>query len=136
MVPTGEIKPVEGTDFDLRKLAPIRRMRDGRRLIYDINYVVAMSKASEPRHQARLESPLNGVALDVLSTEPGVQFYDGATMNVTVPGLGGRRYGVSSGLCFEPQLFPDSPNHANFPSTTLRPGETYRQTTLFAFSRN
>ena len=56
-------------------------------------------------------------------------------MNVPVPGLGGRRYGVNAGCCFEPQLFPDAPNHPNFPSSILRPGETYRQTTLFAFSR-
>ena len=135
LVPTGEIRPVDGTGYDRRTLAPIRLMRDGKRFAYDINLVVAPAKSAAPRHQARLESAKNGVALDVWSTEPGVQFYDGAYVNVAVPGLGGRRYGANSGVCFEPQFFPDAPNHDNFPSAVLRPGETYRQTTRFAFSR-
>jgi aldose 1-epimerase len=135
LVPTGEIRPVEGTDYDRRVLAPIRRLRDGRCFAYDINYVVARERSAEPRRQARLESAVNGVALEVWSTEPGVQFYDGGHMSVAVPGLGGRRYGVSAGVCFEPQLFPDAPNHPDFPSAILRPGEIYRQQTRFIFSR-
>ncbi len=135
LVPTGEIRPVDGTGYDLRTLAPIRLTQDGKRFAYDINYVVARTKAAEPRHHARLEADKSGVALDVWSTEPGVQFYDGAYVNVAVPGLGGRRYGTNAGCCFEPQLFPDAPNHPEFPSAVLRPGETYRQTTRFAFSR-
>lgn len=135
LVPTGEIRPVDGTGFDRRALAPIRLIKDGKRFAYDINYLVAPAKAAATRHQARLESEKSGIALDVWSTEPGVQFYDGAYVNVGVPGLGGRRYGPNSGCCFEPQLFPDAPNHANFPSAVLRPGETYRQTTRFVFSR-
>lgn len=135
LVPTGEIRPVDGTGFDRRTMAPIRLMQDGKRFAYDINLVVAATKAAEPRHQARLESDRNGIALDVWSTEPGVQFYDGAYVSVGVPGMGGRRYGANAGCCFEPQLFPDAPNHPDFPSAVLRPGETYRQTTRFAFSR-
>lgn len=135
-VPTGEIRSVAGTPFDFRSLRPIHREVDGNRFPYDVNMVVAREKAVAPRPVARLRSPMNGVEVNVLSTEPGVQFYDGQSMNVTVPGLGGRRYGVSSGVCFEPQLFPDAPNHPGFPSAVLRPGETYRQTTLFRFSRN
>lgn len=135
LVPTGEIRPVDGTGFDRRDLAPIRLMRDGKRFVYDINLVVAPTKSAAPRHQARLESDRSGVALDVWSTEPGVQFYDGSYVNVAAPGLGGRRYGQNAGCCFEPQLFPDAPNHPEFPSAVLRPGETYRQTTRFAFSR-
>ncbi|HET7718106.1 MAG TPA: aldose epimerase family protein [Bauldia sp.] len=135
LVPTGEIRPVAGTAHDRRAAAPIRRIVDGKRFVYDINYVVASVRAAEPRHQARLESPRSGIALDVWSTEPGVQFYDGAYVNVAAPGLDGRRYGPNSGCCFESQLFPDAPNHEAFPSAVLRPGETYRQRTRFVFSR-
>lgn len=135
LVPTGEIRAVDGTGFDRRALAPIRLMRDGKRFVYDTNFVVAPARSGTPRHQARLESDGSGLALDVWSTEPGVQFYDGAYVDVGVPGLGGRRYATNAGCCFEPQLFPDAPNHPEFPSAVLRPGETYRQTTRFAFSR-
>jgi aldose 1-epimerase len=135
-IPTGEILPVAGTLFDFRELRPIRRTNGASRFEYDINYVVAAARAAEPRPVARLESPRGDVALDVSSTEPGLQFYDGCMMKeIPVPGLDGRRYGLNAGCCFEPQVFPDSPNHPGFPSAILRPGETYRQTTLFAFSR-
>jgi aldose 1-epimerase len=135
-IPTGEIAKVEGTVYDFRRMRPIRLERDGKRVEYDLNYVVARARAAEPRPMVRLESPKNGVALEVSSTEPGVQFYDGCMMHVGVPGLGGRRYPVNGGCCFEPQVFPDAPNHPNFPTSVLRPGETYRQTTVFAFSRS
>ena len=135
-IPTGAILPVAGTLFDFRELRPIRRTNGANRFEYDINYVVAEARAAEPRPVARLESPSGDVALDVASTEPGLQFYDGCMMKeIPVPGLDGRRYGLNAGCCFEPQVFPDSPNHPGFPSAILRPGETYRQTTLFAFSR-
>ena len=111
-------------------------MKDGKRFPYDINYVVDHDEVGRRRgRQARLQSPKNGVSLDVASTEPGVQFYDGAWMNVPVPGLGGRQHGACGGCCFEPQFFPDAANHPNFASPILRPGETYRQTTLFSFAR-
>jgi aldose 1-epimerase len=135
LIPTGAILPVAGTVYDLREPQPIRRMVEGKRVVYDLNYVVDRRRAAAPRLMARLETPANGMSLDVLSTEPGVQFYDGSMMNIRTPGLGGRRYPVNGGCCFEPQCFPDAPNHPHFPSTVLRPGETYRQTTLFAFSR-
>ncbi len=136
LVPTGEIRPVDGTDYDFRQMRPVRRMVDGKRFQYDVNMVVAMAKAAEPRPVARLHSSKNGVGLAIHSTEPGVQFYDGNMMKpIPVPGLDGARYGLSSGLCFEPQLFPDAPNHPNFQSSILRPGETYRQVTQYVFSR-
>jgi aldose 1-epimerase len=134
-VPTGEIRSVAGTDYDLRSAGPIRRMTDGKRFTYDINYAVGGTKSAVPRRQARLQSAKNGVSLEVASTEPGVQFYDGAWLNVRVPGLGGRQHGPSAGCCFEPQYFPDAANHPNFASPMLRPGDTYRQTTLFTFGR-
>jgi aldose 1-epimerase len=135
LVPTGEIAPVAGTPYDLRAEAPIGRMVDGKRFVYDINYAVDRNRAEVPRRVARLHSPRNGMVLDVASTEPGVQFYDGVSMNVGVPGLGGRTYRVNGGCCFEAQVYPDGANHADFPSPILRPGETYRQTTVFAFSQ-
>lgn len=135
-IPTGEIVAVAGSDYDFRAARQIRQTRDGIRIVFDKNYVVARHKAPKPVQHARLASSKSGVVLDVASTEPGVQFYDGGYLNVPVPGLGGRRYSVNGGCCFEPQFFPDAVNHPGFPSPILRPGETYRQTTLFAFSRS
>lgn len=134
-IPTGELAPVAGSDYDFRSLRPIRWMRGPDRLTYDLNYAPAMSSAAVPRPMVRLESPLSRIALDVASTEPGVQFYDGYLLGVPVPGLDGRRYGPCAGCCFEPQRFPDAPNHPGFPSSVLRPGETYRQLSRFSFSR-
>jgi aldose 1-epimerase len=134
-IPTGEIVAVAGSVYDFRSLRPIREMRDEERVVFDKNFVVGRARAAAPRPHARLESPNNGVALDIASTEPGVQFYDGHKINVPVPGLGGRSYGVCGGCCFEPQVFPDAPNHAGFPSSILRPGETYRQSTVYSFTR-
>jgi aldose 1-epimerase len=135
LVPTGEIVSVAGSVFDFRAPKPVRQTRQGERVVFDKNFVVARQKSDDVRTQVRMTSPKNGVVLQVSSTEPGVQFYDGTYLQVPVPGLGGRTYHPNGGCCFEPQLFPDAPNHASFPSSILRPGETYRQTSLFAFSR-
>lgn len=135
LVPTGEILSVAGSVFDFRAPKPVRQTRQGERVVFDKNFVVARQKTDELRTQVRVTSPKNGIVLQVSSTEPGVQFYDGTYLQVPVPGLGGRMYHPNGGCCFEPQLFPDAPNHASFPSSILRPGETYRQTSLFAFSR-
>ncbi|CAN5194355.1 galactose mutarotase [soil metagenome] len=134
-IPTGEIVAVAGSVYDFRSPKPIRQMRSGERVVFDKNFVVDRSKASAPRPAARIHSNQSGITLDVTSTEPGVQFYDGSKLDVPVPGLGGRRYGPSAGCCFEPQVFPDAPNHTGFPSSILRPGDTYRQLSRFTFSR-
>ncbi len=134
-IPTGEIVAVAGSVYDFRAARPIRQMRGGERVVFDKNFVVDRAKSSSPRPHARLHSPKSGVTLDIASTEPGVQFYDGYMMRVPVPGLDGRTYLVNGGCCFEPQAFPDAPNHPGFPSSILRPGETYRQSTLYSFSR-
>ena len=137
MIPTGAIVPVTGTDFDFRKPRRIRRMNGTGRIEYDVNFVVDAVKASVPRPVARLASPRGDITLDIASTEPGVQFYDGCMMRVIpVPGLDGRKYGLNAGCCFEPQYFPDSPNRPEFPSAVLRPGETYHHTALFTFARH
>ena len=135
-VPTGEILSVAGSDFDFRTARPLRQMRGGGRVGFNKNFVIARRKSARPLAHARVFSPRNGVVLEVASTEPGIQFYDGVFMNIPVPGLGGRRYAVNAGCCFEPQLFPDAINHPGFPSPILRPGETYRQVTTFSFSRH
>ena len=115
-IPTGAILPVAGTDYDFRASAADPAHEGGKRVAYDINFVLSESRAAEPRSIARLESPDGDVALDIASTEPGVQFYDGCMMKeIPVPGLDGRRYGLNGGCCFEPQFFPDSPNHPDFP---------------------
>ena len=134
-IPTGEIVAVAGSVFDFRARRPIRQMRSGKRVTFDKNFVIDRAKAAAPRPHVQLRSPKSGVTLEVASTEPGVQFYDGHKLQVPVPGLGGRSYGVCAGCCFEPQVFPDAPNHPGFPSSILRPGETYRQSTRYVFSR-
>ncbi len=135
-IPTGEIVPVSETQYDFRKARPIRRKNGGEPIDYDINYAVSFARARAPRPVARLESPKGDIAVDFASTEPGLQFYDGCNMKpIPVPGLGGRRYDRNSGCCFEPQYYPDAPNHPGFPSAVLRPGVTYRQVTRYGFSR-
>ena len=134
-IPTGEIVAVAGSVYDFRALRPIRDLRGGERVVFDKNFVIDRAKAAAPRQHARLQSPKSGITLDVASTEPGCQFYDGYMMRVPVPGLEGRRYAPTSGCCFEPQVFPDAPNHSAFPSSILRPGETYRQATHYVFAR-
>ena len=134
-IPTGEIRAVAGTPFDFRAARPIRLMQEGSRVSYDHNFVVARDKAAEPRFMARVVGPASSTALEIHSTEPGVQFYDGAYLGVPVPGLGGRNIAANAGLCLEPQFFPDTPNKPQFGSAVLRPGETYRQVTEYRFTK-
>ena len=91
-------------------------------------------KAGELRLVARVSEPVTGRVLEVLTTEPGVQFYTGNFLDGSVTGKGGKAYKRRSGFCLETQHFPDSPNQPSFPSTVLRPGQTYRTTTVFRFS--
>jgi aldose 1-epimerase len=134
-IPTGEIVAVAGTHFDFRAPRPIRKVHNGGRVLVDKNFVVARRKSARPVAHAWIASARNGLRLDVSSTEPGLQFYDGSYLAVPARGLGGRRYRANRGCCFEPQIFPDAVNHPGFPSPILRPGETYRQVTRFAFSQ-
>jgi len=139
LIPTGEIAPVAGTPFDFRTETPIgarigqenTQLRFGRG--YDHNWVLDRGTRSGLVHAARLVEPSSGRTLDVSTTEPGVQFYSGNFLDGSIRGKGGRVYAHRSGLCLETQHFPDSPNHANFPSTILRPGTTYRSRTVFSF---
>ena len=134
LIPTGEIVAVSGTPFDFRKARPVRFFVDGKRAGYDHNFVVARDKADGPRLLARVTDGAGTVELEVHSTEPGVQFYDGAYLAVPVKGLGDRTITSNGGLCLEPQIFPDTPNKPQFGSAVLRPDETYRQLTEYRFS--
>jgi aldose 1-epimerase len=139
LIPTGEIMSVKDSPFDFRKSRPIRlRGTDGARVWYDHNYILRRDRRQpspalglEIAHAATLRSPRNGLAMEVWTTEPALQVYDGAKTNTPVPGLDGAPYGPASGLCLEPQHVPDSPNLPHFPDTTLRPGELYRQVTEY-----
>jgi aldose 1-epimerase len=139
LIPTGQIAPVAGTPFDFRRSTRIgKRIRDNHPQLligrgYDHNWVL-------DRHgqglelAARLEDPSSGRVLEVLTQEPGIQFYSGNFLDGTLVGTSGRTYRQGDGLALETQHFPDSPNHPNFPSTVLRPGERYDTTTVYRFS--
>ena len=139
LIPTGKLASVKGTPFDFRKSTPIgarineanEQLKNGKG--YDHNWVADKL----PGHLgmiAKVEDPRSGRVMEVISTEPGVQFYSGNFLDGTIIGKGNKVYNFRNGFCFEPQHFPDSPNHKNFPSTVLRPGETYKNTIIYRFS--
>jgi aldose 1-epimerase len=138
LIPTGEAAPVEGTPFDFRKPTAIgaRIHEDDEQLLrgkgYDHNFVLN-SSGSRLSLAARVKDPKSGRVLEVLTDQPGVQFYAGNFLDGSVKGKGGRAYGQRQGFCLETQHFPDSPNQPGFPSTVLKPGERYRTTTIFRF---
>ena len=133
-IPTGRTLPVAGTPHDFRAMRPVLMQGASGRMLYDDNWCLSDAPADTPRFAARLEAPAGGIAMELLTTEPGLQLYDGSKVNVPVPGLDGRRYGAACGLCLEAQRWPDAPNHPGFPSAVLRPGETYRQVTQYRFA--
>ena len=136
LIPTGAIDPVEGTPLDFRKAtaigARIAEMK-GEPGGYDHNFVLD-SGGGGLAFAARVHDPKTGRIVEMSTTEPGVQFYSGNFLDGTVAGRGGRAYEKHHGLCLEAQHFPDSIHHANFPDAVLRPGETYKQTTVYKFS--
>jgi aldose 1-epimerase len=138
-IPTGELKPVDGTPFDFRKPTPIgERINDDDPQLkfaggYDHNFVLN-KLPGEFGLAATVYEPTSGREMEVWASAPGVQFYSGNSLNSTMKGKGGWVYQTRDGFCFEPQGFPDSPNHPNFPSTELKPGETYKNTIIYKFS--
>jgi aldose 1-epimerase len=132
-IPHGGPRDVTGTPFDFREMAPVVRHDAGERVLYDHNFCLSDQRVPK-RLVAELASDLSDVRMSVLTTEPGIQFYAGFKMNVAVPGLGGRRYGPSAGLCLETQIWPDAINQPGFPDAILHPGEVLRQETDYAFS--
>ena len=140
LIPTGLIASVAGMPFDFRRSTAIgarinesnEQLRFGKG--YDHNWVIDRDSQGTLVLAARLEDPVSGRRLEISTTEPGVQFYTGNFLDGSLKGKGGRPYGHRTGLCLETQHFPDSPNHANFPSTILRPGQRYQSRTEFVFS--
>ncbi|MBV9490044.1 MAG: galactose mutarotase [Verrucomicrobia bacterium] len=137
-VPTGEIRPVEGTVVDFRRPAAIgSRMGikepNANPVRYNENYVLDVGPFAGRRVAATLLEPTSGRTMTVLTDQPGLQLYTGNYLNLR-RGKQGQSYLAFSGICLEPQHFPDSPNHPNFPSTTLRPDERFRATTVYRFS--
>jgi aldose 1-epimerase len=98
---------------------------------YDHNWGLR-ARGGEPSLAARLRDPQSGRVLEVLTTEPGIQFYSGNLLS-GIAGKGGARYGKHGGLCLETQHFPDSPNKPQFPSTVIRPGQSFHSTTIYRF---
>lgn len=140
LIPTGKLQPVAGTPFDFRTPTAIgtrintpgdEQLKFGNG--YDHNWVIN-KKAGELSLAARVYEPASGRNLTVWTTLPGTQFYTGNFLDGSITGKGGWAYQSRSGFCFEPQHYPDSPNHPEFPPTELKPGETYQHTIIYQFS--
>jgi len=137
LIPTGELRAVCCGPFDFTKATAIgARINQGDEQLkfgkgYDHNWVLGRTNKGGLQVAAVVFEPTSGRVLEVLTTEPGIQFYSGNFLDGTVRGKGGQLYGQRTGFCLETQHFPDSPNHASFPSTVLRPGQVYRTTTVF-----
>ena len=141
LIPTGAVTPVAGTPFDFRKPTAVgERIRDARdpQLVigrgYDHNYVLNGPSGGAPRLAARLTDPKSGRTLEILSDEPGIQFYAGNFMNGLMVGKSGKMYRQGDGIALEPQHFPDAPNKPQFASTRLDPGQTYQNAMIFRLS--
>ena len=140
-IPTGDFAPVSGTPFDFREPQVIGAgVRDtGHDQIrighgYDHNWVIARERSSAPRLLARLAHPASGRVLEVLSTEPGVQFYSGNFLDGSLIGKAGQAYRMGDGVALEPQMFPDTPNRPAFGTIRLDRHEEYCHRLVFAFS--
>ena len=138
LIPTGEIRKVKGTAFDFTTPHKIgeridkvdEQLKCGKG--YDHNWVLN-KKGDELSPAAHVTEPESGRSMEVWTTEPGLQFYSGNFLDAKDIGKGIKPYGFRSAFCLEAQHFPDSPNHPNFPSTVLKPNETYRQKTVYKF---
>ena len=139
LIPTGEIAPVKGTPLDFTQSMPIGAHINelkGDPIGYDHNYVLPPSDGKIPALAARVTEPKSGRTLEMYTTEPGVQLYTGNFLDGSITGKDGVVYRQHQSFCLEAQHFPDSVNQPSFPSTILRPGETYTQTTIYKFPVN
>jgi aldose 1-epimerase len=141
LMPTGELTPVAGTVFDFTKGRTIEDgIRDGRDLQivmgrgYDHNFVLDAGKTTQPKLAARLEDPVSGRVLEVLSDQPGIQVYTGNFLDGTLIGKGGHLYRMGDGIALEPQLFPDTPNQPAFGSALVAPGKPYHHRMIYRVS--
>ena len=141
LIPTGEFRPVAGTPFDFRTPHVIgERIRDGRDEQldrgrgYDHNFVVTRTPTADLHLMARLEDPVSGRVMELLSNQPGVQFYTGNFLDALIAGKNGHLYRQGDALCLEPQVFPDTPNQPKLGSARLDPGHTYVDRIVYRFS--
>lgn len=132
LIPTGEIAPVEGTPFDFTEPHAIGSRIEEVPGGYDHNFVIN-DHTGELQNIATLVDPETGRKLEVITTEPGIQFYSGNFLDGSITGSDGTAFIKHSALCLETQHFPDSPNQPDFPSTILEPGDTYETTTIYRF---
>jgi len=134
LIPTGALPKVKGTPMDFNNSvmigAGIQKVAGG----YDHNFVLTKKKKDGLEMAAQLFDPVSGRQLEILTTQPGIQFYSGNFLDGSVKGKSGKQYRQHFGLCLETQHYPDSPNQPSFPNTILRPGEKYTQTTVYCFS--
>jgi aldose 1-epimerase len=138
LIPTGKIEPLAGTPYDFTKSTPIGARIDqlkGEPRGYDVNYALD-SGGGKLALAARVTEPKTGRVMEMLTTEPGVQFYTGNFLDGTLTGKGGVVYKKHYGLCLEAQHFPDALNHSDFATIVLKPGQTYTQTTVYKFSNH
>lgn len=136
LIPTGEIAPVAGTPMDFRKAKPIGRdlgQLTNKPQGYDHNFVVRRP-GHGMRWAAKVYDPASGREMEVLTDQPGIQFYSGNFLDGTLTGRNGVVYRQHDALCLETQHYPDSPNEPKFPNAILRPGETYRTSTIYRFT--
>ncbi len=124
-LPTGEVAPVEGTPFDFREL---------RELPDDFDNSLCLGQSRVPLRPVAALVGRSGVRLEIATTEPGLQIYDGRGIRPSLPGHDGRDLAPKAGIAIEPQFWPDAPHFAHFPSIILRPGENWRQQTTYTFS--
>ncbi|WP_287979454.1 aldose epimerase family protein [Sphingomonas sp.] len=141
LIPTGEMKAVAGTVFDFTRGRVIGQdVRDGRdpQIVigrgYDHNFVLDSGSTAQPKLAARVEDPASGRVLEVLTTEPGVQFYSGNFLDGTIVGKQGHVYRMGDGFALEPQKFPDTPNHPAFGSARVDPGKPYHHRMIYRVS--
>ena len=142
LIPTGEIAPVAGTPLDFTTPHPIgeRVREDFEQLLlgrgYDHNFVLDRPSPDDTTLivAARVVEPESGRTLEISTTEPGIQFYSGNFLDATEVGAAGKMYRQGDGFALETQHYPDSPNHPEFPSTLLEPGQDFNSTTIYAFS--
>ena len=141
LIPTGELRPVEGTVFDFRKPRAVgdrvRQASDPQIVYgrgYDHNFVVAKTVSDELRFMARVEEPVSGRSFELWSNQPGLQFYSGNFLDGTIVGKSKGLYRQGDTIVLEPQLFPDTPNQPAFGSGRLNPGQTYRNIMVYRLS--
>lgn len=144
LIPTGELKLVKGTPMDFTRATAIGahiRLPDPQLQFahgYDFNFVLDRPASGAGTGELTLAAeafePTSGRVLQVFTTQPGLQFYTGNFLDDTIHGKSGKVYGLHSAFCLETQHFPDSPNHPNFPSAELKPGQRFASTTVYQFS--